>query len=270
MPSSDRRRTSSPPPAFIQSTCSASRKSVASAGVLYVWLSRELEMAVVSDERFGDPPAVTGRRDLFGPREGGRAERGQPQAAVGAEGLLRREVVGVGVRDVDREAACARRRVDQDELAVGSGGPLDAEHGAGRRLVVRPRDGVDVRIGGRSGRGSGVGADDDRIVQVRGALGDAGELRAELAEGQVQRAPPDEAGCRGVPERGGAAVAENDLVAVRQAEELAQPVPHATDDVLDRRLPVRCAHPLASAPGTCRAPPAAPWTGRSRSVRRQA
>ena len=65
-----------------------------------------------------------------------------------------------------------------------------------------------------------------------------GELLRELAEGQVQGALAHEAGGGGVPEGGRSAVAEDDLVAVGQREELAQAGAHAADELPDRRLAV--------------------------------
>ena len=65
------------------------------------------------------------------------------------------------------------------------------------------------------------------------------ELGTELAEGEVLAALVDEGVGRGVPERGRPTVAEHDLVAVRDAEQLAQTRAHATDQILDRGLSVR-------------------------------
>ena len=72
-----------------------------------------------------------------------------------------------------------------------------------------------------------------------------GELGAELAERQVQRALVDQPERGGIPERGRAAVAEDDLVAVGSGEQLLDAVAHAADQVLDRRLPVRGAEQVA-------------------------
>jgi hypothetical protein len=156
------------------------------------------------------------------------------------ERLLGREVVGVGLRDVDRQAAGAGGRVDEDEGVALR--PAHGDHGAGRGLVVRPRDGVGARVAGRLGGVAGLGADDDRVRQERRALRDRRELLRELAEGQVQRALAHEAGGGGVPEGGRAAVAQDDLVAVGQREELGQAGAHAADELLDGRLAMRGAH----------------------------
>ena len=64
-------------------------------------------------EEAGDPAA--GRLDLGDPREGLGGHQGHPQAAVGGEGLLRGEVVDVGLADVDRQAAGAAGGVDEDQ-----------------------------------------------------------------------------------------------------------------------------------------------------------
>ena len=56
-----------------------------------------------------------------------------PEPAVGGEGLLRREVVDVGLPDVDREATGAAGRVDEDQrVVVGPVGTLHRRHDAGR------------------------------------------------------------------------------------------------------------------------------------------
>ena len=64
------------------------------------------------------------------------------------------------------------------------------------------------------------------------------ELGRELAEGEVLGALADQAERRDVPERGRAAVAEDDLVALGQAEQLGQALADGADEVLDRRLAV--------------------------------
>ena len=94
------------------------------------------------------------------------------------------------------------------------------------------------------GSATGAGALPGSVLTTIGSpmnglpFGDRGELGAELAVGQVQRALPDQPEGGGVPERGGAAVAEHHLVAVGQAEQLTQTRAHPRDDVLDRLLPV--------------------------------
>ena len=55
----------------------------------------------------------------------------------------------------------------------------------------------------------------------------------------MQRSAIDQAERRGVPERRGSAVAQNHLVTVGRAEQLAQSVADPAHQVLHRRLPVR-------------------------------
>ena len=183
-----------------------------------------------------DPPIAAG--DLGDPLLGRRTQQREPQAAVGGEALLRREVVRVGAAGVERQSAGARRRVDDDERVVGAGGPAHRNHHAGRRLVVRPGDDVGPRIGGRSGRVARLGRHDDRVGEERRLGRRLRELRGELPVGEVQRAVAHEAERGRVPECGRAAVAERHLVAVREREQLAQPFAHARDELLHRRLAV--------------------------------
>ena len=148
---------------------------------------------------------------------------GQPEAAVGAEGLLRGEVVGVGLR---RRRPAGRRR------------PRWRRSGPGRRRrrrgarpsTITP---VEVSLWAQAitsaagsavgaGRVAGLGLDHDRVGEERRAGGRLGELLRELAVGEVQGALAHEPGGGGVPEGGRAAVAERDLVAVGQREELGR------------------------------------------------
>jgi hypothetical protein len=107
---------------------------------------------------------------------------------------------------------------------------------------VRPREHVRARVRHRGRSAAGLGLHDDRVGQERRAGADGGELRGELAERQVQRALADEPGRGSVPERGRAAVAQDDLVVVREGEELTQAGTNTTDDGLDRGLAVGGAH----------------------------
>ena len=90
--------------------------------VVGLLLARVLERGLQREE--GRLPAAGGAVELLDAGDRGRAEQRQPEAAVGAEGLLRGEVVGVGVGDVDRQAAGARGGVDQDQGVAGVGGAL--------------------------------------------------------------------------------------------------------------------------------------------------
>ena len=192
-------------------------------GVVGLVLDRVVERGRQRQE-LRDPAGGPDRRpvgvDLGDPLERRRARDREPEATVGGEALLRGEVVDVGVADVHRQTAGARGRVDQHErIVVEPGRPDDRHHHAGRGLVVRPGDHVGAVLGGRRGiRGvAGRRLDDDRVGKERRVLGAGRDLRGELAVAQVQCALADDAGDRRVPEGGGAAVAEQDLVAVGQA-----------------------------------------------------
>ncbi len=74
--------------------------------------------------------------------------------------------------------------------------------------------GVDLRVGHRQGMGARVGEEVGRLAEVGSGGDGVGELRGELAEAQVLAAGLDETEGGGIPERGRAAVAEEDLVAV--------------------------------------------------------
>ena len=60
-----------------------------------------------------------------------RRHQGDPEAAVGGEGLLRGEVVGVDLVEVDGQAAGTGGGVDQDErVVVGAGDAVHRRHDA--------------------------------------------------------------------------------------------------------------------------------------------
>lgn len=210
---------------------------MASAGVLYVWFFSELSIAVGSEKNSGMSPArgVDAGRAL----QGGRREHADPEAAVGGEGLLRGEVVDVRLGDVDRQAARAGGGVHQDEGAlVGARDALDRGRDTRRGLVVREGVDVDARLGLRVRVGARVGGDDGRVGQPRGELGGLRELRRELTEVEVLGLRLDQTVRRDVPEGGGAAVAEDHLVALGEGEEVAYTVAHRADQVLHRSLAV--------------------------------
>ena len=87
-----------------------------------------------------------------------------------------------------------------------------------------------------------------RVGEERRALRGLGELRGELAVGEVQRALADQAERRGVPERRGAAVAEDDLVArgQRRTAPRGPPAPAPTSDFTGF---CRCEVPMKAARG---------------------
>ena len=108
---------------------------------------------------------------------------------------------------------------------------------------MRPGDHVGGGVGDRLGRVARLGLDQDRVGEEGRAGGRLGELLRELAVGEVQGALAHEPGGGGVPEGGRAAVAERDLVAVGQPEELAEAVADAADQV--RTGAWRCEVPIS-------------------------
>ena len=104
--------------------------SVAIAGVFSVWFLRELSIAGREAQDLRDP--APGGSDLVGPLESGRGKKGEPQAAVGAEALLRREVVGVGLDDVDRDATGR----DVPSISTSASGSAPATRSTGARAPV--------------------------------------------------------------------------------------------------------------------------------------
>ena len=120
-----------------------------------------------------------------------------------------------------------------------------------------PGDHVGSRVGAfhrrrRIGCVPGRRLDHDRVGQERRALRAGRELRGELAVAQVQRALAHDPGGGGIPEGGGAAVAEHHLVAVGQREQLPQAGADAPDQLLDRLLPVRGSHQRRTLAGEVR------------------
>ena len=98
---------------------------------------------------------------------------------------------------------------------------------------------VDARLRAELGRVARLAGDDVGVAQVRSLLHRGDELGAELTERQVLAAFAHQAEGGDLPEGGGPAVAEDDLVAVREGEEVGEPAAQTSDLVLDRRLPVR-------------------------------
>jgi hypothetical protein len=188
-------------------------------GVVGLVLARVVDGCGQAEE-VGHPPSACG--DLLDPGDGRRGEGREPQAAVGGEALLRREVVDVRFGHVDGQAGGARGRVDEHEgVIVGTGNPAHRRHDPGGCLVVRPGVHIDTGLGIRGGECTGVGADHGRLPEEWGVRRHRGELAGELPEGQVLGAVADQPEGRDIPECRGSAVAENDLVAVRQAQQVA-------------------------------------------------
>ena len=193
-------------------------------------------------EKLGDPATVRTRGKLPHALARGGAQKREPESAVGAEALLRREVVGVGLSDVDGQAGRGRCPIDQHQCVIGVRRPRHRDHDAGRRLVVGPGDHIGLWVRPWLGRVAGLGLNHDGVGEERGAPGARGELGGELPVGQVQRALTDQAAGGGVPERSRPAVAEHDLVVGRKREQLAQVRADLPDHAPDRRLAVRGSH----------------------------
>ena len=81
---------------------------------------------------------------------------------------------------------------------------------------------VDCLVGYRQGMRAGVDLDDVWLVEVWCSRCGGGELGRELTEAEVLALRFDETERGGVPEAGGPAVAKQHLVALWEAEEIAQ------------------------------------------------
>ncbi len=181
-------------------------------------------------QRGGHPPSGGG--DGGDPVPGGGGEQSDPQSAVGAEALLRGEVVGVELARVDPQAAGPRGGVDGHQAAALGRirrplGTPDLHHHAGGRLVVGQRVDVDPVPGFGQRVGAELRGDDLGLVEMGRAGGGGRELGGELAEGQVLAPAVDQTEGGRVPERGGPSVPEDHLVVVGQREEVSQPLPQA-------------------------------------------
>ena len=157
--------------------------------------------------------------------------RGEPEPAIGREALLRGEVVDVELTRVDGQPPAA-------EVASTRTSASASAFGTRRMVMATP---VDVSLcvyayasTPSSATGSGcVPGFASRMdgVASQGAADVTGrEPRRELTEGQVLRAALDEPVCGDVPERRGAAVAQHDLVTIRQVEQGDDAVAHALDE----------------------------------------
>ena len=173
--------------------------------------------ARVASERNAGCQRPAGPVELGDPRDRGRAQQRQPQPALGAEALLRGEVVGVRPGS-GRAAGRPPPEVPSTSTSASPApsGRSHRDHDPGGGLVVRPGDDVRGRVGARLGRVAGLGLDHDRIGQERRRGGRLRELARELAVAEVQRALAHEPRRGRVPERRGAAVAERHLVTVGQ------------------------------------------------------
>ena len=93
-------------------------------GVVGLVLARVLERDGEREEL--RLPAAGGPVELLDPGDRSRAHQREPETAVGAEALLRREVVGVGVGDLDRQPARARGGVDETSASPAASGRATA------------------------------------------------------------------------------------------------------------------------------------------------
>ena len=131
--------------------------------------------------------AVAGR-DLGGALQRGRREQREPEAAVGAEALLRGEVVSVELARI--HGACRQqrwwRRRAPGRPSSAPRDPADRHGDAGRGLVMGERVGVDAGLGlRRQGACPALTRSTDGSASQGAACGHPGELGRELAEGQV-------------------------------------------------------------------------------------
>ncbi len=193
-------------------------------------------------------PALGGVQRLDPLLRGG-AEQREPQAAVGSEALLRREVVGVGLGDVDGQPAGAGGGVDRDERSIappagrrtGTITPVEVSLCA-HAIRSAPPSAACRRRGRRVGGVAGVGGHHDGSSRNGAPSVTGANFWENSPKRQVRGAALDEPERGGVPEGGGAAVAERDLVAVGQREQLAQAGADLADERLHGLLAVGGAH----------------------------
>ena len=182
-------------------------------------------------------PATTGR-DPVDALDRRRRTGGDPQTAVGGEALLGGEVVHVDLRRVPGQTTGARRGVDGNDGVAGAGRPDEVHRHAGGGLVVGEGEEVDRVVGDRLGMIARVAGDEEGLLEMRRGRAGVGELGRELAEHEVLAAPLDQAERGDVPEHRRAPVAEHDLPARRQAEQVGQPGPDRADEPLHGLLAV--------------------------------
>ena len=160
-----------------------------------------------------------------------------------------------------------------DQGVVGAGRADDRGHHAGRGLVVGPGVDVDALLGRRR-----TASEPGSLAITDGAAshGAAAAAVANFAENspkrQVLALLADQAEGRDVPERGGAAVAEHDLVAVGQREQLRRGR-RGRDRRASRTGACRCEVPISEEPvrgQRVEVGGVGSSTARRRSVRRRA
>ena len=176
---------SRPPWPLIHSSCSLSRKRVASAGVLYVWFLQGVVDRRREAEELRDVAA--------GARGSARRARGRPGRRRRSTGRRRRRRTSAGRSSRRRSRRCRPGRPPAPDVAstrtsAPSSAPATRLIGAATPVEVSlwvkaytstPASACRLRVGAR------VGGDDGRLGEPGGELGGLGELRGELAEGQV-------------------------------------------------------------------------------------
>ena len=193
---------------------------MATAGVFSVWSLSEFSIAVAEREE-GGRPAVARAVQL------GHALAAPRARAAPPTGRRRSRRPSAGRSSRRRPATTSTGSPPAPEVASTSTSASPAS--AGRRTsTITP---VEVSlcaqaIASAAGSATGSGAPPGSASTSTGsprngrAGGHRGELARELAVGQVQGALAHQPARRGVPEGGGAAVAEHHLVAVGQREQL--------------------------------------------------
>ena len=181
-----------------------------------------------------------------------RTHQRQPQPTIGTKGLLRREVVRIGLADIHRQTARTRGGIDQDQGLVGALRTPHGNHHAGRRLVVGPRNDVGVVVAHRF---RGVA----RRVQIRRSAR-RGTARPAVTVANFWVNSPYTR-CRARRRTSPQAAASQKAVAPPlpsstsypsgSAKRSAQTVANLSHQILDRRLAVRRSHQIV--PGANRA-----------------
>ena len=216
-------------------------------------------------------PAV-GRRDALDAGDRRGRDRGEPQPAVAGEALLRGEVVDVDLR---RGRSAARRRPTSRRRARAGRRPAPSGRWIGS---ITP---VDVSFCGQQyastaalacGLGCGARAGSRSPRDPRGGVPPswpAANLDENSPHTRCWLRALDQPERGRVPERGGAAVAEQHLVAVGEGEQLGDAGADAPDHRLHGRLAVAGAEVVAGAGRPARPPPRrGPSTVPSRTDRR--
>ena len=202
----------------------SSRKIVASAGVLYVWSSREFSIATARSSVTRRPAlalrvARSARsRGASSRRARGRRRSRSTSAARSSRRRSRRRRRGPRPRPTCRRPARARRPSGR---CTGTVTPVDVSLCGYAYASPSTWSG---RLGALARRRLAH----LRVVEVRCGAGDGGELRRELADHEMGAPAFDEAERRRIPEQRRAAVADQHLVAIGKREQVGEPGADAT------------------------------------------